>query len=328
MSRRRPSPVLTVVAVLTVVVGLVALALVASSGHGGRPTRAAGVTSTAATSAPAPTNLPDCAHPSALTPLLLSTTADGPAQDAITGQRVTTSFSLENGGFTAEPPPVSFVPATTAAQAGCQLATSYNADGWPAGPGRLALASVTIPALAGSAVPAYDHRVAWILVSAANEPAPAGCPTSQPSPKPSLTAPADPYEIFLMDATTGDPQIVYADSYLVCDGYYKVDVSLGFLYHLASVPWTLVSRSPDGSTVTISASWDSCQSFNGIVGPGGELKAAATEDNPTHIAIDVSGPTGPNCGPAAPHMITVGPAVAGRPLSAVLHHDPVGLLSD
>jgi hypothetical protein len=264
--------------------------------------------------------LPGCVNPEDVAALLLAATPAGAASHSITGQRVSTSFSLGNGMFVADPPP-DVRPAVTAEQAGCLLASSFLSYGWPAGPGRLALASVTLRPQAGSAVPSYQHQLTWLLVGADDEPSPA-CPTAGPSPHPSLSAPANPYEVFLLDATTGTPQVEYSDAILACNVLGRPGV--GFVTHIESLPWTLVSRSSDGDTVTVTADWNSCQHFDGIVGPDGEPKGAASQDNPTQIEIYVDGATGPSCGQPTPHVIDVGPMVAGHALSPVLLHAPVG----
>ncbi|MDX6230344.1 MAG: hypothetical protein QOI76_3734, partial [Frankiales bacterium] len=178
-----------------------------------------------------------CAHPAEVASRLLPVAPPGPAASAIRGDRVTTTFQLE-GRFTAAPPAPGYTPAVSAAAAACQLTSLYATNGSGSGPGRLALATVTINGTgitrteqlalnSGTAAhidvrpPAtYSHRPAWILVTAANNAVSAGCPTAQPSnPAPPSGIEAAPYEVFVLDATTGADAVLFEDSYILCPGF-------------------------------------------------------------------------------------------------------------
>ncbi|MDX6211805.1 MAG: hypothetical protein QOF82_892 [Frankiales bacterium] len=309
-------------------------------------------------SSTAPAPLLACADPTGAQKRLLTSTALGPAATAITGQRVTREFRLE-GRFTAAPPPAGYSPPVTAAQATCQLTSLYATNGSAAGPGRLALATVTIdgagitsrdqPALNSGhnltdfgPVATYRSRPAWILVTAANNDVSAGCSTAPPSNAPTPTGiQADPYEVFVIDAATGAAALLFEDSYVLCPGFAPTPPSVSEPWQRTSVPWTLRSRAADGSTAQISASWPDCEHYvsegavyTKMTSPGPSppsftpypsLQAWADQTHPDTVTIDVNRAVGPDCGPPVAHQLTLHAARVGSRLPATLVHAPVGV---
>jgi hypothetical protein len=271
---------------------------------------------------------------------------------------VTTTFQLE-GRFTAAPPAPGYTPAVSAAAAACQLTSLYATNGSGSGPGRLALATVTINGTgitrteqlalnSGTAAhidvrpPAtYSHRPAWILVTAANNAVSAGCPTAQPSnPAPPSGIEAAPYEVFVLDATTGADAVLFEDSYILCPGFAATPPSVSLPWQMTSVPWTLQSRAADGGTDQITASWPTCEHYtreNAVYSnettPGPSppkftqyptLQAWADRDHPNTVTIDVYRFPGPDCGLSSPHQLTLHPATLAGMLPATLVHAPLG----
>lgn len=360
--RRRWAPVVaTALVVVLLLAGWAVLGHRGTSGvTGATPSAPA---STSASGTPRTVELPPCADQSATDKMLLSTTPDGPAKDAVSGTAVTTSFSLGNGAFTADPPPTGYAAAVTAGQAGCQLASAMGVRGFTAPPGRLALATVTIasslyrepsvdagePASNANPdlLPSYQHRVAWILISAADNNV-SSCPTRAPSLSQAAVAsaePAHPYEVFGIDATTGASPIMYEDPFAVCGGMASSAASVSVPYQILSVPWTIVSRAADGSSAQITASWSGCEVYT-LAGstyatsaasrPSGAPTQPATSANTLHawvqrphgdLAITVNRPFGADCGPATAHTLTLHPAVVGATIPAAVAHDPLGLVA-
>ena len=282
-----------------------------------------------------------CADPANAAALLTSHAPAGPAAGMDNGERVTTAWSLDQGSITVAPPPAGFLATVSAALAGCQLAFASRTSGASTvSKGKVELATVTVDPVrshAGAGVPAYQHRVAWLLVTAPEFVA-WSCPTGNASLAPDPSVRADPYELLFVDARTGMDPLAYRERTTSCPQFGTAANSVGTPMQRRSLPWTLVSRSPDGGTVVVRASWRSCDVFsqpiadNGIVlpphqviGADGAFLAAADHDNPTVISVQVVWPLGA-CGPEQPHVVTVGPAVAGAPLSADLGHAALGVL--
>jgi hypothetical protein len=260
----------------------------ASMPHAGQTTSDAGAAASAP-SASAPSGavtLPACADPAASGKMLLSTTPDGPAKDAITGNAVTTAFSLENGAFAAAPPPAGLVPAVTAEQAGCQLTSAMGVRGFGTGPGRLGLATVTIGRdvtfqdsagvsvpVPHRSVPVYQQRVAWILVTAVNnnvsscpsmDPAAASRQTISTPPATQPTVAETPYEIFSIDASTGADAVMFEDGTSPpCFGGPPGPPLVSVPYQILSVPWSMTSRAVDGQSAQITSAWASCEVYTG-----------------------------------------------------------------
>jgi hypothetical protein len=360
--RRRWAPV--VATALVVVLLLAGWAVMGQRGTlgvtGATPSAPA---STSASGAPRTVELPLCADQSATDKMLLPATPDGPAKDAVSGTAVNTSFSLGDGAFTADPPPTGYAAAVTAGQAGCQLASAMGVRGFTAPPGRLALATVTIasslyrepsvdagePATNANPdpLPTYQHRVAWVLISAANNNV-SSCPTMAPSTAQAAAASAEPphpYEVFGIDATTGGSPFMYEDPYALCQGLALDPASLSVPYQILSVPWKILSRAADGLSAQISASWSSCETYtlagttyatNTPSRPSGAPTQPATSANTLHawvqpphgdLAITVNRPFGADCGPASAHTLTLHPAVVGATIPAAVAHGPLGLVA-
>ncbi|BEP14628.1 hypothetical protein acdb102_29390 [Acidothermaceae bacterium B102] len=266
-----------------------------------------------------------CADPVAADRLLTADAPPGPARGKASDDEVTEGWSLDGDALVVGPPPAGFRPAISAGEAGCQLAFASRADHTPVPAGKLELGTVTVRAdveriTAGT--PDYQSRVAWLLVT--NPLWTSDCP--------GVTPPAvDPYEVLLLDATTGQSGASYLQHHVGCGRQNGPQV--GVPQHRRSVSWSLVSRAKDGSSVVVSASWPACEAFTGIyqqqaIAADGGLAAAAMRDDPTEIRIIVDGPVGAACAAAQRHTITVGPATAGQTLSNNPLHAPVGALDD
>jgi hypothetical protein len=313
------------------VVGLVGVAT---------PARAAGL------------HLLSCASPHATSTGRLGTTPPGAAIGAVTGHAVTTTFSLAGDDLVAAPPPSGYVPRVTFLQAGCELASAVGPPGSTPASGRLALATLTlrsdinqdlildtsvnsrIPAL--GAVPSYQHRVAWILVS----PTPSSCFTTTPGP-----AAMSPYQVRAIDAGTGASAILFQDTPLPCNGD-TAPPSVTIPYQQVSLAWNLVARAKNQGHAKVTASWASCEKFTwagyrhsedppNLPTPAQQAKDAKTlapyQIKMNHrplwsLTISVDRPIGPACGEPRAHVITVFPQELDKTLPKEMRHTPLGAL--
>ena len=362
--RRGWTPVLApLLVVALLLVGCAATGHQGASSATGADAIPATSASTSLTSTPPAVELPPCADQTATDKMLLSTTPDGPAKGAVTGTAVSTSFSLANGAFTADPPPADYEPAVTAQQAGCQLAAAMGVRGFAAPPGRLALATVTIaPGLrfessvaAGERfasaypgpLPSYQHRVAWILISAADNNV-SSCPTRGPSPSQAAAgqcrASAPVRGLRHRRHDRREPDHVRGPLRAV-RGHVLVSRRRSLCRtRSCPCPWTIVSRAADGLSAQITASWSSCEVYT-LTGttyatsPSAASAAPpkpATSASPLHawverphggVGITVNRPFGPDCGPATAHSLTLHPAVVGATIPDPVTHDPLGLVA-
>ena len=295
--------------------------------------------------------LTGCVSPHATSQGRVGTTPPGPATGAITGHAVTTTFSLGGDDLVAAPPPAGYVPAVTFAQAGCELASAIGVSGMSPASGRLALATLTVSAALPSqlwidpsinsriptlgAVPVYQDRVAWILVS----PVQVSCFTTTP-PTP---APAAPYEVTAVDAATGASAIFYQDTLPPCEGT-STPPLVSIPYQQVSLPWHLVSRAKDQTHAKVTAAWASCEKFadagyrRAEFPPNLPTPAQMAHDAKTFapyqttmnhrplwsLSIEINRPIGPSCGPRKTRLITVFPQENDKKLSVQMRHTPVG----
>jgi hypothetical protein len=364
---RRPARWVPWAATVAVAALVLAVAAALESGHGHGNGNTPGLVAET-TSPAAQLSLPPCADPAASAQRLLDDTPAGPATGAITGDKVTTTFTLEAGAFTADPPPAGYQPAVTAEQAGCQLTSGYAPNGSASGPGRLALATVTIRldvqvltplAVLGpnsavpdlGPVPIYQHRVAWLLVTAANNNvgscplqlargAPPSAPPSAPASGATASGPTSVYEVFAIDAATGTSAVLFEDTYRLCPGGAATPATVAVPYQVMSVPWSLKSIAPDQQTAVITGEWASCERYTSAgttYGTQALTPAEIQQQQPFHawigqpqqpyVEITVNRPFGPPCGPPQPHRMTLHPERVGLSIPPHPEPGPLGIVA-
>ncbi len=159
----------------------------------------------------------------------------------------------------------------------------------------------------------FHARLAWIGVI--DPPwmstcGPDGFASTTPAP------PLVPYQLLILDATTGADGIVYgARSYSPCTGSAASGPDVSTLMVEASVPWRLLSRDPGGLFGTIEATVNSCDSYGG--------GANTSRAHPGELEFDVSRPIA-QCGTAHGTIQIVHAPTASDPLSLSLTHAPLG----
>jgi hypothetical protein len=271
------------------------------------------------------TEVDSCSDPVAANKLLLADATAGPAHGKAARNVVTAGWSLDGGALTVSPPPAGYLTTVSEGVAGCRLAFASRVATDPTAAGKLELGTVTIRSDIAATVPgtpSYQHRVAWLLVT--NPLWTSECPSA---PVPTV----DPYEVLMLDATTGTSGITYQQSHPWCDR--SMPAKIAVPNEKRSVPWSLVSRAPDSSSVVVTASWPTCEIFipvyqDQVVTPPGVLKTPAVRDDPTEITIEVGGALGAQCGASERHTIVVGPATPGRSISTTILRGALGTLDD
>jgi hypothetical protein len=125
------------------------------------------------------------------------------------------------------------------------------------------------------------------------------------------------YEVFMIDARTGTDALVYREGGPGgCTPGARVPPDVTVARESVSVPWTLVSRNPDGYSGTISATILRCQQAPNLV--------LGDRAGP-NVDVEVTRPYGPPCGQPETVPISLHAAVVTADLPAVIGHDPVGL---
>ncbi|HEY6428577.1 MAG TPA: hypothetical protein VIX84_15250, partial [Acidimicrobiales bacterium] len=169
-------------------------------------------------------------------------------------------------------------------------------------------------------VPSFNDRLAWLVV--VHTPGVAfSCPNERVSPSNRVAPRASDhgYEVFMIDAQTGAEALVYTEGGPGgCEPGERVPPVVGVAEEQVSVPWTPVSRDPDGYSGTIAATVLPCDK-----GPSTIL----VDRNGTGVEVDVTRPFGPPCGPAQTMTIGLHAAVVTADLPDVIAHDPVGLVT-
>jgi hypothetical protein len=265
----------------------------------------------------------------------------GPAVGALTGHAIKAAFSLDHNDLVVTPPGRGDRPPVSANYAECNALASQNADnsqlssfadsGVAVGYGRVTVATKlfppaqgppginTSPGFVAPKMPPsqpYERRLAWVVVFRAQ--IVMACPLERVG----TTIPAPPptdydYNVFLVDATTGRDALIYQESEANPCGFgSRLPASLDEPQELVSVPWTLLSRNPDGYSGTISASVLPCDGY--------ESPVLIDRASPT-LRVLVDRPVGADCG--APEHVTMGvdAAVVTAELPSTIGHDPVGL---
>jgi len=262
-----------------------------------------------------------------------TTKLSGPAVSALTGGAARHGFSLDGGDLVVKPPRRGDAPLLSANQAICGAMASTAGlsgsvtQGVAAGYGRVSVAARFFPAITGFPSPgdvaakypvvaSFHNRLAWLVV-VHTFPAAYSCP-AESGPVRFVPRPSDHgYEVFMIDARTGTDALVYREGGPGgCSAGARVPPSVGVAEESVSVPWTLVSRDPDGYSGTIAATVLPCDQT-----PSTVLVDPATPN----VEVRVTRPFGPPCGPPETIPIDLHAAVVTADLPAVIGHDLVGL---
>jgi hypothetical protein len=166
-------------------------------------------------------------------------------------------------------------------------------------------------------VTSFTDRLAWLVVVHTDSIA-YGCTLESPPERVVPPRTSDHgYEVFMIDARTGTDAIVYREGGPgACAGSRRVPPGISAAEESVSVPWTLVSRDPDGYSGTISA----------MVLPCDQVPTSVLVDAVgPNVEVRVTRPFGPPCGPAMTALISLHAAEVTADLPAVIWHDPVGL---
>jgi hypothetical protein len=257
----------------------------------------------------------------------------GPAVAALTGGAARHGFSLDGGDLVVTPPGRDDRPLLSANQAICGAMASTGelsasvAQGVAVGYGRVSVAAKFFPAVTTLPFPgevsakyptvaSFRHRLAWVVVVHAG-PVAFNCP-EESAPVHLVPRPSDHgYEVFMVDARTGTDALAYREGGPGgCRSGARVGPTVGVAEESVSVPWTLVSRDPNGYSGTIDATVLPCDQAPStiLVDPGGP-----------DVVVQVTRPFGPPCGTAETLPISLHAAVVTADLPAVIGHDPVGL---
>jgi hypothetical protein len=123
----------------------------------------------------------------------------------------------------------------------------------------------------------------------------------------------------MIDAETGAEALVYTEGGPGgCKAGARVPPVVGVAEQQVSVPWTPVSRDPDGYSGTITATVLPCDKAPSTV---------LVDRDGSGVEVDVTRPFGPPCGPAETMTIGLHAAVVTADLPGVIAHDPVGLVT-
>lgn len=257
----------------------------------------------------------------------------GPAVTALTGGAARHGFSLDGGALVVKPPRRGDVPLLSANQAICGAMASTGGlsgsveQGVAVGYGRVSVAARFFPATTGFPPPgdvaakyptvqSFRDRLAWLVV-VHTYPVAFNCP-SERVPVRLVARPSDHgYEVFMIDARTGTDALVYREGGPGgCTTGARVPPNVAVAEESVSVPWTLVSRDPDGYSGTIAATVLPCDQAPGTV---------LVDQGSSNVEVRVTRPFGPPCGLPETIPISLHAAEVTADLPAVIGHDPVGL---
>jgi hypothetical protein len=205
--------------------------------------------------------------------------------------------------------------------------SSSVAQGVAVGYGRVSVATRFFPAITGFPSPgevaakypmvaSFRNRLAWLVVVHTYPPA-INCP-AESAPVRLVPRPSDHgYEVFMIDARRGTDALVYREGGPGgCTTGARVPPNVVAAEESVSVPWTLVSRDPDGYSGTIAATVLPCDQAPNTV---------LVDRGSPNVEVRVTRPFGPPCGPAETIPISLHAAVVTADLPGVIGHDPVGL---
>lgn len=271
----------------------------------------------------------------------------GPAAASLTGGAAMRSFSLDGGGLVVNPPHPGDRPVIAAGAAECAALASLDASGYPfadaadaagaAGPaigyGRVTIRNDLLRAPAAQpqflcvsgcpvtprlpAATPYHDRLAWVVIVAARQFA-TSCParTGSGVPVPPQSSSNHEYEAFLLDATTGAAALIYEEGRPApCGIGGPIAPSVSAPVEEVSVPWTLISRSPDGYSGTIDAQ---------VLGCDGYSPTVLVDRGRPALGVVVQRPVGPPCGSPDNVTMTLHAATVTSRLPASIAHDPTG----
>jgi hypothetical protein len=258
----------------------------------------------------------------------------GPAVTALTGGAARHGFTLDGDDLVVEPPKHGDRPIVTAKQAICGATASTAglsgsiAQGVAVGYGRVSVATKFFPAITSLPYPGYvagqnptlksfHNRLAWLVV-VHTFPIGFNCPMERiPFRAVAPRASDHDYSVFLIDARTGVDALVYREGGPGgCTPGARVPPDVTVANESVSVPWTLVSRNPDGYSGTISATILPCEQAPNLV---------LVDRAGPNVDVEVTRPYGPPCGRPETVLIGLHAAVVTADLPAVIGHDPVGL---
>jgi hypothetical protein len=305
------------------VVGVLAIGGVLVTTHttGGRD-------SSVEVSPPAAPALADCTLPTRPRPRVGKSPYDlaGPAVSSLKGGPALVPFSLDGGKFSVSPPIAGDAPVVTAQQAECAAFASGASGPVAVGYGRVTIAPELIahpaPNLTGqtneNTKPSlhrptpYQHRLAWVVVTKnvlrfngpVNGP---GYPIPKPGPE------QYGYRVFVVDAHTGTDALIYEESQPVGGGVMPASVSVPV--ERISVPWTLVSRSPNGYAGTIDATVLRCDGYP---------KPVSIDATRAAVGVIVQRAVGASCGAPVHVILPLIAATVTADLPADIAHDPLG----
>jgi hypothetical protein len=257
----------------------------------------------------------------------------GPAAADLRGSAVRHGFTLDGGDLVVGPPRSTDRPTVPADYAECNALASSDAGNAPLGGfagsgvavgfGRVTIAGHLfdpVRRLVAFAkqppIEPYSDRLAWVVVFRIDELI--NCPLERASAH-IVAPPASDYDyqVFLVDAHSGGDALVYDESQAnPCGGATRIPARLDVPSEQVSVPWSLVSRDPDGYSGTIVVTVQQCETY--------DTEVWVDRDTPT-VQVLVSRPVGGRCGRSFEVTMTLRAAVVTGDLPAIIRHAPVGL---
>jgi hypothetical protein len=294
----------------------------------------------------------DCVLPSLSNPRAgAGSELGGPAVSTLHGGAARVGFRLDGGKFILTPPEPGDEPLVSANQAECAALASSGANGYAGldlasaygvavGYGRVSIAPALIaaatnprsgmrmyPESANPTLPAatpYQRRLAWVVVMKAevissggggpSTGGSSGAPTLAPAETTTTQPPAPPsydYVVFVMDARTGSDALEYNEGQPFWSSVPWVTVPI----ERVSVPWTLISRAPDGYSGQISATMLAC---DGVMTP------VLIDRGSDGLAVVVERPVGAECSRPKQETLRLVAAEVTADLPATIVHDPLG----
>ena len=263
----------------------------------------------------------------------------GPALSVLTGGAATGSLALDNGGFKLTPPPPGAKPAVSQSAIVCEALASSELDGLQFGDELHAgmavgygLVSVS-PSVrfdnstfdetgmpkAPALPPTYDQRLAWAVVVFHQETASCPAMTVPTASTSSTTNPAAAtwnYSIFLADAATGTDALAYTEAApALCGGPGAFGPYQSIPIETISVPWTLLSRDPNGYSGQIDAQIPVCWTPPNAVG---------VQRGSNVVEVEATSIAGQSCGPPRPVKLTLQADTVFDDLPAHLAAAPLG----